>query len=46
MELIKTDKTVIQIAHDTGFVDDRRLIIDFKKKYGTTPLQYRKKQKR
>ncbi|MBD5489584.1 MAG: AraC family transcriptional regulator [Lachnospiraceae bacterium] len=45
MELVKTDKTVTQIALETGFSDDRRLIIAFKKKHGITPLQYRKKQK-
>lgn len=46
MELINTDKTVTQIALETGFADDRRLIIAFKKKHGITPLQYRKKQKK
>lgn len=46
MELINTDKTVTQIALETGFTDDRRLIIAFKKKHGITPLQYRKKQKK
>lgn len=45
MELIHTDKTVTLIALETGFADDRRLIIAFKKKHGITPLQYRKKQK-
>lgn len=46
MELINTDKTDTQIALETGFADDRRLIIAFKKKHGITPLQYRKKQKK
>ncbi len=36
------DDPVYQIAMETGFTDDRRLIIAFKKQYGVTPLQYRK----
>lgn len=43
--LLYTDKSVSRIAMENGFSDDRRLIIAFKKKYGTTPLQYRKREK-
>lgn len=42
-ELIHTKKSISQIAMDSGFSDDRRFIISFKKKHGITPLQYRKK---
>ncbi len=41
-ELLKTDKTISEIALNNGFSDDRRFIIAFKKYYNTTPLQYRK----
>lgn len=44
-ELLHTNKSILQIAMDQGFSDDRRFIIAFKKKYGITPLQYRKKNK-
>ncbi len=40
--LASGDKPVYQIAMETGFSDDRRLIIAFKQVYGETPLQYRK----
>ncbi|MCD8124374.1 MAG: AraC family transcriptional regulator [Lachnospiraceae bacterium] len=43
--LMHTEKSVAEIAVENGFFDDRRLILAFKKKYGTTPLQYRKAQK-
>ncbi len=43
--LMHTDRSVSEIAVENGFFDDRRLILAFKKKYGTTPLQYRKAQK-
>ncbi len=42
IRLAHGDEPVYQIAMETGFSDDRRLIIAFKKKYGVTPLQYRK----
>lgn len=45
MDLLYTDKSVSEIAMDCGFSDDRRLIISFKKKYGTTPLQFKKSKK-
>ncbi len=40
--LIHTELSVSRVAEECGFSDDRRLIIAFKKKFGTTPLQYRK----
>lgn len=42
MDLLYSQKSVLGIAMEHGFSDDRRLILAFKKKYGTTPLQYRK----
>lgn len=42
--LVSTDRTVLDIALDTGFSDARGLIRVFKRIYGTTPLQYRKMQ--
>lgn len=42
-ELLKSDKTVTEIALNNGFTDDRRFILAFKKYYETTPLQFRKK---
>lgn len=44
-DLLATDLSVTEIAGENGFSDDRRLILAFKKKYQTTPLQYRKKEK-
>lgn len=44
-DLLTTDLSVTEIAGKNGFSDDRRLILAFKKKYQTTPLQYRKKEK-
>lgn len=44
-DLLYTDKRISAIALDHGFSDDRRFILAFKKKYGTTPLQYRKREK-
>lgn len=45
-ELVSTEKSVLQIALDNGFSDDRGLINAFKDVYQTTPLQYRKTVKR
>lgn len=45
LDLLETNKSVSQIALDNGFSDDRRLIVTFKKRYGTTPLQYKKRLK-
>lgn len=44
LDLLRTGKSVSQIAMDNGFSDDRGLIAAFRKKYGTTPLQYKKQQ--
>jgi len=44
-ELLNSDKSVTEIALENGFSDDRRFIIAFKKMYGTTPLQYKKRKK-
>ena len=41
-ELVTTSKSIMDIAVNNGFADDRRFIISFKKKFGCTPLQYRK----
>jgi AraC-like DNA-binding protein len=46
IELIETDKKIIDIALNNGFTDSRRFIIGFKKVYKMTPLQYRKKYKK
>ena len=40
-----TDKSISQIAQDTGFNDERRLIETFKKYYHITPGNFRKKEK-
>lgn len=42
MELLYSPKSISRVALDNGFSDDRRLIVTFKKRFGTTPLQYRK----
>ena len=42
-ELIGTDHSILEIALNNGFSDERRLIESFKKIYQITPLQYRKK---
>ncbi len=41
-ELVTTSNSIMDIAVNNGFADDRRFIISFKKKFGCTPLQYRK----
>lgn len=43
--ILQTDKRMIDIALENGFSDERRLINTFKKFYGITPFQYRKKVK-
>ncbi len=42
--LLQTEESVTRIAEESGFTDDRRLILAFRKVYGETPLQYRKKR--
>lgn len=44
--LLQTEESVTRIAEESGFTDDRRLILAFRKVYGETPLQYRKKRKK
>lgn len=41
-DILYSQKSISQVALDNGFSDDRRLIVTFKKRFGTTPLQYRK----
>lgn len=45
-DLITSDENILSIALKNGFSDDRRFILSFKEKYHTTPLQYRKKNKK
>lgn len=45
-QLKGTGKSVSQIAHDTGFSDERRFIENFKQRYGITPGAYRKREAR
>jgi len=42
-ELLCTDHRISDIARNNGFRDDRSFINAFKRSYGVTPLQYRKK---
>ena len=42
LELLHTDKRIGDIARDNGFNDDRSFINAFKKRYQSTPLQYKK----
>lgn len=41
-DLLESSAGILEIAHKNGFSDERRLINSFKKRFGTTPLQYRK----
>lgn len=43
-QLKGTKKSVSQIAHDTGFSDERRFIENFKQRFGMTPGVYRKQK--
>ncbi len=40
-----TNKTIIEIALESGFSSERSFIMQFKKEYGTTPAKYRKIKK-
>ncbi len=42
-QLLRSDQSVLQIALENGFSDERGLIKAFRQQYGITPLQYRKK---
>lgn len=44
-DLLETNKSVLEIALNNGFSDDRGLINAFKEVYHITPLQYRKSEK-
>lgn len=44
--LLKTDKSVLEIAQESGFSDSKAFIRDFKQLYKTTPLKYRKENQR
>lgn len=44
-ELVTTDNSVLEVALNNGFSDDRGLINAYKEVYNTTPLQYRKLMK-
>lgn len=44
-QMLETDKTILEIALENGFGDERQLIHSFKKYYGDTPSQYRKKKR-
>lgn len=43
--LVNTDMSVTQIAYDTGFNDQSYFISLFRKKFGISPLQYRKQNR-
>lgn len=40
--LRETDRTIVQLAQENGFPDERRFIENFKRYYGMTPGEYRK----
>lgn len=42
-EVLHTDKSMLEIAMDTGFTDSRSLIHAFREVYDITPYQFRKK---
>ena len=42
-EVLHTDKSMLEIAMDTGFTDSRSLIHAFKEVYNITPYHFRKK---
>ena len=44
-EILETEKSMLEIAMDTGFTDSRSLIHAFKKVYDITPYQFRKQKK-
>jgi AraC family transcriptional regulator len=43
MHLQYTGMSVDEISHKTGFVNTSNFILQFRKCYGMTPLQYRNK---
>ena len=44
--LLSSDRTMTDIALECGFSDSRGFINAFKRRYGSTPLQYKKKRER
>ena len=44
-QLLSSDASILDVALNNGFSDDRRLILAFKKQYGITPFQYRKMER-
>ncbi len=46
MQLSTTEKSLVQIANDSGFADESHLIRAFRKEYGVTPGIYRKNYKK
>ena len=42
-DLIQSNNSLLELALEHGFSDERRCIIAFKKYYGETPVRYRKK---
>ncbi len=42
-QLIHSEQSILEIALENGFSDERGLIKAFRQQYGVTPLQYRKK---
>ena len=43
-ELFTTEKRMRDIAYDNGFPDEKSFYSSFKRKYGVTPLEYKKKK--
>lgn len=41
-ELLSSDRSIVEIALNNGFSDERRFILAFKQMYHMTPFQYRK----
>ena len=44
-EILETEKSMLEIAMDTGFTDSRSLIHAFKEVYDITPYQFKKQKK-
>lgn len=44
-EILETEKSMLEIAMDTGFTDSRSLIHAFKEVYNITPYQFKKQNK-
>lgn len=44
VELHTTEKRIADIAYDNGFADEKSFYTSFKKKYGMTPLEFRREK--